>query len=384
MIDKKDKTECNGCKLCKEVCPKSAIEYEIDTEGFWFPKVDYGKCVSCGVCIKKCPHITPVQRKTENPKIYAAWSKDVEIRLASTSGGIFHELAKNILENDGYVAGCAYEDNFKGAKHVLIHSMEELPPLMVSKYVESDTEGIYKHVKQVLDKGNKVLFVGAPCQAAAMYSYLGKEYDNLIICDFICRGANSPKAHKKYVEYLENKYGAPMIRLRSKDKRNGWNKFGQSAIFANGKEYFADRQSDLRIVAYHFGNLMMRTSCNNCKFKSIPRVASDITLADFWSISPEAVDDIEKGISLVMLNTPKAEKIFKNIVERIGYVEKRLEDALCGNRAIFTSAPKGKNRDLFLSELDDMPFDKLVEKYRDRKPNLLKRGVRKLVKLLKK
>ncbi len=382
MIDQKAKEQCNGCKMCKDLCPKNAISYNVDREGFWYPIVDYNKCISCGLCVKRCPNINQIKYQTEKPLVYAAWSKSSDIRLASTSGGIFYELAKNVIEAGGYVAGCVYTEDFKGAKHILVHSMEELPPLMVSKYLQSDTEDIYKQVKQLLELNQQVLFVGAPCHCAAMASYLNKNYENLILCDFICRGANSPKAHQKYVEFLEKKYGADMTSLRSKDKRNGWNHFGQSATFSNGKEYFGDRQTDLRIVAYHYGNLMMRQACNQCQFKHIPRDGADITLADFWGISSNEVHDVEKGISLVMLNSKKGQEIFDKIDSRIEKVEKTLEEAERGNSAIHTSAPKGKNRDAFLQDLDKIPFDRLVAKYRDKQEKRilkrLKRAKRKI------
>ena len=382
MIDKNKKIQCNGCKMCKEVCPKQAITYETDKEGFWYPKVDYTKCVSCELCLKKCPNISHKASTKNAPDVKAVWSVDDTIRLSSTSGGAFYEFAKYIIEHGGYVVGCVYSNDFKSAKQIMIHSMEELPQLMVSKYLQSDTEGIYPQVKEKLQTGAKVLFVGAPCHIAALDSYLGKEYDNLILCDFLCRGANSPKAHRKYVEYLEEKYGARMISLRSKDKRNGWEHFGQSAVFANGKEYFADRQTDLRIVAYHFGNLMMRQSCNECQFKRIPR-DSDITLGDFWGIKSDEVNNIDNGISLVMLNSEKGKRLFESIGDRIEYINKTLEDAERGNVAIHTSAPKGKNRDVFLRRLDDMPFDKLVAKYRE-KNSLIKKIIRRIKALIKK
>lgn len=365
MIDKNEKIQCNGCKMCAEVCPKQAITYYTDNEGFWYPKVDYTKCVSCKLCLKRCPNISHKPSNKDYPEVKAVWSLDDSIRLGSTSGGAFYEFAKFVLEHDGYVVGCVYSDDYKSAKQIMIHSMDELPPLMVSKYLQSDTEGIYSKVKEKLQTGATVLFVGSPCHIAALDSYLNKEYDNLILCDFLCRGANSPKAHRKYIECLEDRYGAPMVSLRSKDKRNGWEHFGQSAVFANGKEYFADRKTDLRIVAYHFGNLMMRQSCNDCQFKRIPR-DSDITLGDFWGIKAEEINNIDNGISLVMLNSEKGKRLFENVQDRIAYIDKTLEDAEKGNVAIHVSAPKGKNRDIFLSKLDDMPFDKLVAKYRNK------------------
>lgn len=364
MIDKFEKSSCNGCKACKAICPRSAIRYEADSEGFWYPKVDYERCVSCGLCVKRCPNKSPLQSIRERPDVKAAWSKDADVRLASTSGGLFYELARELLLHGGYVAGCVYDKDFKGAHHTVIHSMAELPPLMVSKYVESDAEDVYPAIRALLEQDKRVLFVGSPCQCAGLYSYLNREYENLVVADFLCRGANSPKAHRKYIEYLENTYGAKITSLRSKDKRNGWERFGQAATFANGREYFAPHEEDLRVVAYHYGNLMVRPSCLDCKFKAIPRL-TDITLGDFWGIAASEVEDIDKGISLLFINSAKGRKLWQTISGRVSFLNKTLEDAERGNPAIRHSAGCSKNREAFLRELDSAPFDELVKKYRE-------------------
>ena len=381
MIDQFEKITCNGCKACKELCPQKAITYECDSYGFWFPKVDYTKCVKCGNCVKKCPNKSQPENKYEMPDVKAAWSNDSEVRLGSTSGGLFYELAKAVLQNNGYVAGCVYDKNFKGAHHVIINSISDLKPLMVSKYVESDTEGIYSKVKDALQTRNRVMFVGSPCQCAGLQVCLDRKYDNLITVDFLCRGANSPKAHRKYVEYLENEFGGKMVSLRSKDKRNGWEHFGQAATFDNGKEYYASRDKDLRVVAYHRGNLMVRESCSDCKFKTLPRYA-DITLGDFWGIKSEEVEDIDKGVSLCFINSKKGRDLLDEIKNEITCIDKSLEEAKKGNMAIYSSATYSANRDAFLSSLDMLPFDKLVAKYKTKDPSVFKRGMNKIYRII--
>lgn len=371
MIDKYNDIECNGCQMCKEICTQKAISYQTDTYGFWKPHVDYEKCSKCGLCVKRCPNKNLPINSFNQPIVKAVWSIEDEVRLGSTSGGAFYEFARKILCEDGYVVGCVYDEDFKGAHHVIIHSMEELKPLMVSKYVESSMEGIYPQIKEAVLTGKPVLFVGAPCQCGGLISYLNKRYENLIIMDFLCRGANSPKAHRHYIEYLEDKYESKMINLRSKDKRNGWEQFGQSATFANGKEYFAHRSEDLRVVAYHYGNLMVRESCLDCKFKTLPRY-SDLTLGDFWGIKKEEVDDIDKGVSLLFINSEKGMELFDSITDRVVFINKTLEDAKRGNPAIYQSATCSKNREEFLAHLDDASFDVLVARYRDYPPKGMK------------
>ena len=382
IIDKFERITCNGCQMCKEICPKQAIKYEINNEGFWFPKVDYNKCVECGLCIRKCPNKTYLESKSNMPIVKAVWSIDDDVRLNSTSGGLFYEMASKVLKDGGYVGGCVYDDDFKGAHHVIINKVKDLRPLMVSKYVESSMEGIYPKIKEILDTGKKLLFVGAPCQCAGIISYLGKTYANLILVDFVCRGANSPKAWRKYIEHLERLYDGKIISFRCKDKSRGWESLGVKAVFNNGKEYYADSQHDLRVIAYHRGNLMERESCNECHFKNLPRY-SDITLGDFWGIKKDEVVGMDKGVSLCFVNSIIGQKIFDDIKGRLHILDKTLDEAKAGNPAIYSSAPKGRNRDEFLSRLDEMPFDELVHKYRDKDPSFMYKCVRKIKRIIK-
>ena len=68
-----------------------------------------------------------------------------------------------------------------------------------SKYVESDIGDSFRRIKMELINGRNVLFCGTPCQAAGLKRFLGKEYDNLIVCDFSCGGLPS---HQMYDQYF--------------------------------------------------------------------------------------------------------------------------------------------------------------------------------------
>ena len=185
MIDKLDKTQCTGCKMCGDICPKSAISFETDEEGFWYPSIDYTKCIKCNICEKKCPSLNTFEGSDNLPEVFAAWCIEDSIRLNSTSGGAFWVIAKKFMEDGGMVAGCRYKEDWRSAEHILAHNEEELRKIMGSKYFQSDTAGIYQAVKEALENGKKVLFCGTPCQNAALKSYLGNKTGNIYFMDFI-------------------------------------------------------------------------------------------------------------------------------------------------------------------------------------------------------
>ena len=104
--------------------------------------------------------------------------------MQSSSGGVFSEIAKEILEDGGVVFGAAYSDTFD-IIHICVENDEDLSKLRGAKYAQSDLMGIYDQVKQRLDDGQKVLFSGTPCQVGGLKAFLRTEYNNLFTIDFV-------------------------------------------------------------------------------------------------------------------------------------------------------------------------------------------------------
>ena len=92
MIEIVKKEDCCGCKGCSQICPKQCISMYEDVEGFLYPKVDKEACIDCHLCEKVCPVLHQGEpRKTQ--RVYAAKNMYDEIRVASSSGGVYTLLA---------------------------------------------------------------------------------------------------------------------------------------------------------------------------------------------------------------------------------------------------------------------------------------------------
>ena len=71
----------------------------------------------------------------------------------------------------------------------------------------------------MLNENRYVAFCGTPCQVAALNSYLGhKSFEKLITIDFICRGVNSPKAFKAWLNEIENSNNSKVVKVWFKYK----------------------------------------------------------------------------------------------------------------------------------------------------------------------
>ena len=280
MIIIDDKTKCSGCHACANACPKNCISMVSDEEGFWYPQVNKEKCIDCGLCEKVCPIIHKWQSDDSlTTTAMAAINLNEEIRLKSSSGGIFTLIAEKIIDQGGVVFGAAFSDDFKSVQHICVDNIADLDKLRGSKYVQSKIGDTYKQAKEYLDSGRKVLFSGTPCQIGGLYSYLRKPYENLLTQDIICHGVPSPMVWEKYVEEHERKISSKANKVTFRNKKNGWKAYSVFIGFENRKQYLKEHSADMYIKAF-LSDICLRPSCFDCQFKGIKRHA-DITLTDF-------------------------------------------------------------------------------------------------------
>lgn len=366
MISITNKIDCCGCNACGDICPKDAITFKTDIEGFWYPIVDKNKCIDCGLCEKVCPIINIKDlKKNDLPEsiCYAAEHKNLEVVFDSTSGGVFSALADIMYRSKGYVGGAIFNEDFS-VRQYISNDKADLPKLRSSKYLQSNLEGFFKQVSELVKAGENLLVCGSPCQMAALRAFLRKDYDNLIIADYVCRGINSPKVWRKYLDSFEERYGYKVVYCKAKSKEYGWRNLTQKVILSNGKAYYETKDQSKFTQGYLQTGVYCRPSCYDCKFKGYPRI-SDITLADFWGI--ENVDiSMEKnlGTSLVMVNSKKGKVYFEKTKQRINYIEVPFNSIEAGNRSLNLSIdPPTVDRKQFFEDLNKMSFIQIADKY---------------------
>lgn len=356
-----EKNKCSGCFACANVCPVKAIEMKEDEAGFKYPIVDNDKCINCNLCVKTCNRrLNNSHERNIHPKTYAVWSRDEGLRFESTSGGAFSELANSFLEMGGVIVGAQYNDN-NLVEHVIIQKKSDLYRIRQSKYIQSDINYIYSNIKKEL-KLRKVLFCGAPCQVAGLYAYLNEDAENLTTIDFICRGVNSPKAYKAWLNELEVKKKKKVKRVWFKYKVGGWKTSPRrTRIDFEDDDYIVlEEDENLFMSGYLLKNLFMRPSCGNCDFKGIPRLA-DLTMADFWGIEEKYDDD--KGTSMVLVNSNKGMQLFNTAMNKLFVSERNFNDIFAGNCYFTQSVQISKDSETFLHELSNTDFSKLIKKF---------------------
>lgn len=365
MINILRKEDCCGCNACGDVCPKGAISFRGDEEGFLYPLVDTSICIQCGLCKKVCPllNVNGMRDKADGrePNMYAAINRNLETRFDSTSGGVFSALAEWVFEKGGYVGGAVWGEGFV-IQQVITGEESDLPKLRSSKYAQSDARGFYSAVKNAVATGRPVLVCGTPCQMVALRAVVGACHDNFTIVDFVCRGINSPLVMRRYVEMMERQQGSKVIAIKQKSKELGWHRLTTKFTFEDGSVKYDPKEMSYFMRGYLLSNAFCRPSCYECLFKGFPRLA-DITLADCWAavedLKGEFNDDL--GTSLVFANTVYGEKVLSLIGDKILVEKVNVDKILLGNQALIKPLPKpSMPRKEFFERVLKEPFEQAL------------------------
>ena len=340
--------KCAGCMACLEICPKHAITIQKDITKM-NAAIDESLCTNCGLCHKVCQSNNPAEFRYPE-SWWQGWAKDPEIRNASSSGGIATAIEHMFVSSGGIVCSCAFENGEFGFRFA--SCVEEVKLFSGSKYVKSNPVGIYKRIKELLSEGNRVLFVGLPCQVSAVHNFVGKRLsENLYTIDLICHGSPLPEVLEMFLkQYDLSLDDLDQIGFRTK-----------TAFQVNDKrKYFSTKGTKDSYTISFLNAISYTENCYTCKYATTERV-SDITLGDSWGSELEETMQ-NKGISLILCQTEKGKELIQN--SNLQLIDVNLERAKAYNHQLVAPAKQPSERLAFFNDLKKgEPFDKVVSKY---------------------
>lgn len=353
--------KCSGCRLCEKICPKEAITFSENGEGFYFPNIDLKKCINCGMCLKKCPQIN-LQQKNKVVGCYAAKTVEEKDLMKGSSGSIFITLAKEFIFSGGVVYASKYDKDLNVITN-RIDNANELDEYTGSKYVQGNTLDTFKEAIVDLKSEKKVLYVGTPCQVAGMkrLAEIKGLTKNLFTVDIICHGVPSPKLFKKFLGNLEEKYNDKIVNyeFRCKEK-NGWG-MNSKITFESGKCVHNFNNNNSYFKSFLDGKTY-RYSCYECKYAGTDRI-SDITLGDYWGVEREHSNfDSTNGVSCIIVNTEKGENLMNCIKSKINYIETSIDKISNENTQLKRPSKMPVERTNIYNEIDEISYNSFEKK----------------------
>lgn len=336
-----DTKYCTGCGLCVTFCPQSCIGMKEDKLGHVYTVINNDLCIDCGLCINMCP-ANNVNKGCYPQLAYAAWTKNKEDYLLSTSGGVATALSKYVIDKRGVVYGCTVLPNIT-AEHIRIDNIEDLYKLQGSKYVQSSIIKALPLIKKDISEKRITLFIGTPCQVAAVKKMFKVVPNNLLLVDLICHGVPSNSYLREYIhknlkidinEVTDIKFRTPKgfsFIIIYKDKH-----------LCVLKNFWEERYKNLYYETF-IGGYTYRESCYNCKYANSYRI-SDITIGDFWGLGNEKEwlnNENIYGTSVVLPITEKGIAIISKLNDKLNLFVRPVKEAINGNGQL--RSPKSKD-----------------------------------------
>lgn len=352
MIKLADKESCTACGACAFVCAKNCITMIEDEHGSVYPSLDSTNCVECGRCQKTCPILSPLDVNT--PQIaYSAWSSDEKERETSASGGIAAEIYKKAISEGCDIAGAVQQDDFRVVMQ-LSSDEKAILKFKNSKYVFCEAWHVYQEIKQSLKADKNVVFIGLPCQVAALRKIFRKN-EKILFVEVVCHGTAPFSYLKQHIEHIEHTKNEKAIRMSFRDPDTYTYTYTFTLYNKDGKRFYAEvpRKTDTYQYAYH-STISYRENCYHCHFAREQRIA-DITLSDYKGLGRMAPCSYgETNVSCILVNTEKGKKFIKEMIQekRIYADERPVREPIEGDPQLRQPSLKGAAR---------MDFERLIK-----------------------
>lgn len=353
--------QCAGCMACVDVCPCAAIDVQVNITAC-NAVIQTEKCVHCNRCREVCPNVTPLQMKAPI-EWHQGWALDQQIRSMGASGGYAAAIAQAFVREGGVVCSCTFA---MGQFRFAFASTEsELKKFQGSKYVKSNPAGVYKAIRTRLSRQERILFIGLPCQVAAVKKFFGcSKMENLYTVDLICHGTPSQKTLESYLQ--QNKVdlvNAVDVKFRHKH---------QYQLCVDGKSIGTPGVRDSYMVAFLNG-LIHTENCYSCRYAQIERV-SDLTLGDSWG-SDMLAQNQSDGVSLVLCQTEKGKELLRTAGIHMENVD--LQNAIEHNEQLRHPPIQSPSRVALLKILEENKnFNRALNKF------LPKEGIKRIIKTI--
>lgn len=375
--------DCCGCTACSAICPRDAISFQYNEEGFLYPKINQENCIECYLCEKVCSFQRDIKYSPNialERKIYAVKHRQKNVVKQSSSGGVFTALSDYFMVHGNAVASSVYLYDETAVRLTIYTDENSRNDARGSKYIQAETGEAFNKICEwlVLHPQQEMMIVGTGCQIAGLDLLLKEKQlrERVLLVDLICHGVSSSKLWKDYSKKLEKDKSGRISYLTFKNKDNGW-KNPSAFVVINEK-----RESIKPFSEWFYSGWILRESCYQCPYTKVERMGSDITIGDYWGVDvvkPEFYD--KNGVSLVILQNEKGKYFFNKIKNDIFFEE--ISKEMCSQPRLLCPASRPKNREKFWNDMRKYGIKYCSEHYTEKSAVSWRRRLKNIIKKLK-
>lgn len=307
---------CSGCSACITICPNSAIQLQMDTDGFYKAFVEEDKCVHCGLCKKVCTRYDDILegKNLHDTKLYALQSSNADIVRSCSSGGIAHVLAEEAIKNRWKVVGAVYNTETNRVEHQITDQLERIRVFDGSKYLQSNTEKAFVQALKEACENPKERFVvfGTPCQIGGMAKNcdLAHVRDQFLLVEIFCHGVPSYKLWEEEIDRISKKLGTDHFdEVLFRYKKDDWHSY--CLRVSSGERIFYGKRENELFWQVFFENILLGDSCYRCRMRKEISMA-DLRLGDYWGRRYQHRSD---GVSAVFAVTERGNNALQTLIK---------------------------------------------------------------------
>ena len=231
----------------------------------------------------------------------------------------------------------------------MVFATESISQFKNSKYVFSDAYDVFPKIWKTLNDNQKVIFIGLPCQVAALRK-LFRHRDGLLLVEVVCHGTTPYSYLRQHIDMLSGRMGRKVVSMSFRDPSLYTYNYYFTLYDEEGKCLYAKRTKDGD--TYQFGYhraVSYRENCYHCRFACPERVA-DITIADYHGLGRRASCEYDdKNVSLILENTEKGKNFVRELISsgRIHAEQRPVDEPFEGEAQLRHPSQKNKYRRIF-------------------------------------
>ena len=256
-----------------------------------------------GVSVTKGPDCNQIS------ELYLAAPKRKHVYQEQTLCDALAPLAEKVIQQQGVCVLPMCQEGMQLA-YTVTDDIYALEKVVIPEMFETEMGSVHEEVKEYLEKGTQVMFVGSACRILSLAQYLDKTYENLLLVEIVGKGVCDREIYDGYVKHLEDLYQSKVKRLEFNNTFRGTTEEFTVADFVSGAVKVDSNVREPLNWAYR-RSYIQKLPCYFCKVKGGARGYADLTLGG-W----EEYENIQDNFRYMDFYTKRSSVVLGIVTEK--------------------------------------------------------------------